>query len=98
VTSWHAGHRLRGEAKLSRTTRETAPARMKYGRNALLQNGPGGFEGRVPLPQAGTAIGSGANASKRTETSLETPGSSMVTPYMTCAISMVRLLCVIRMN
>ena len=33
-----------------------------------------------------------------TATSFETPGSSMVTPYSRSAISIVRLLCVIRMN
>lgn len=39
-----------------------------------------------------------AGVSKRTETILETPGSSMVTPYSTGQISIVRLLCVIKMN
>src|SRR6476660_4497923 len=39
-----------------------------------------------------------AGSSQRTETSLETPGSCMVTPYSTVAISIVRRLCVTTMN
>src|ERR1700675_4028104 len=37
-------------------------------------------------------------APNRTDTSFDTPGSCMVTPYSTGAMLMVRLLCVIRMN
>ncbi len=40
----------------------------------------------------------GCTSWKRTETSLETPGSCIVTPYMMGAILIVFLLCVIRMN
>lgn len=47
---------------------------------------------------AGTATSSGSLASNRTETSFETPASSIVTPYKTGQISMVRLLCVMRRN
>jgi hypothetical protein len=63
-------------------------ARTRIGAETLASGGAG----RRLRRYAGTAMGSRATASKRTETSFETPGSSIVTPYITWAISMVRLL------
>lgn len=40
----------------------------------------------------------GCRSVRRTETSLEMPGSSMVTPNKESAIAIVRLLCVMTMN
>ena len=40
----------------------------------------------------------GGGAWNRTETSFDTPGSCIVTPYSACAASMVRLECVMTMN
>src|SRR5262249_36214314 len=49
-------------------------------------------------PEAGIARACACSSPNFTDTTFETPGSCMVTPYITGAADMVRLLCVMMMN
>jgi hypothetical protein len=53
---------------------------------------------RIPCPESRVLVRSPPVQSNRTETTFEQPGSSMVTPYIASAVSIVRLLCVMAMN
>ena len=60
-----------------------------------------GLRGTGILRKGDVAVNGNARRtaqSNRTETIFEQPGSSIVTPYITSAVSIVRLLCVMAMN
>src|SRR6266508_4941929 len=75
----------RPETRKSREFKERACRRQRE--TGRLERGRGETGAIVRLDQ-----------SNRTETTLEQPGSSMVTPYIASAVSIVRLLWVIAMN
>jgi hypothetical protein len=104
----------RTSAATSAATSATAIAIVTGSRWSGTGGAPlaGAGTGRYRARRAGLSTTDGARAPRiayaaaasfvrsesRTETSFETPGSSIVTPYSVSTISMVRLLWVMRMN